>query len=391
MSFAPLKNNQPDLLDSGFPLRCSMKSVSLRHGLGRGIYGLAASKPARAFALGRLGERGQASSETAGLKFLYGNFKGEQGEIDLVFREGKVLVFRGESAFLRILDPTGGGRECRQAATVVATAREYVRMLPEGEVPIRFDIVEVLLEDGRVREVRHQPMHLPPRGCVGRLRACRNCLKSKSLCATGPVLRTDHSGCHRAPSQKCTTGHGEAICRWGVRAKILQVRRRAKYLLFDLKIRSNATVLLLGHLGMTGRMYVQSSRAALLTHGREVRLNRGMLVFEDTRYFGRMTLDTLSLEKLGPEPLSDQFNGRVLQEGLRVPNPSNPSCWIRDYWLGWGTYTPAKPCGRQDSPRKLSPPLCHTMRPVGRCAPGSFKESIEAGSTIPLDFRRRDK
>ena len=35
-------------------------------------------------------------------------------------------------------------------------------MLPEGEVPIRFDIVEVLLEDGRVGEVRHQPNAFAP-------------------------------------------------------------------------------------------------------------------------------------------------------------------------------------------------------------------------------------
>lgn len=39
---------------------------------------------------------------------------------------------------------------------IVATAREHVRILPEGEVPTRFDIVDVLLEDGRVGKVRHQ-------------------------------------------------------------------------------------------------------------------------------------------------------------------------------------------------------------------------------------------
>ena len=44
--------------------------------------------------LGRLGERAaKRHLKQAGLKFLYANFKGEQGEIDLVFREGKVLVF----------------------------------------------------------------------------------------------------------------------------------------------------------------------------------------------------------------------------------------------------------------------------------------------------------
>ena len=45
---------------------------------------------------------------------------------------------------------------------IVATAREYVRMLPDVEVPIRFDIVEVLLDEGRVGEVRHQPNAFAP-------------------------------------------------------------------------------------------------------------------------------------------------------------------------------------------------------------------------------------
>ena len=44
--------------------------------------------------LGRLGERAaKRHLKQAGLKFLYANFKGEQGEIDLVFREVEVLVF----------------------------------------------------------------------------------------------------------------------------------------------------------------------------------------------------------------------------------------------------------------------------------------------------------
>jgi len=36
-------------------------------------------------------------------------------------------------------------------------------------------------------------------------------------------------------------------------------------------------------------------------------LGREKFVFEDTRYFGRFTLDIRSLEGLGPEPLSPDF------------------------------------------------------------------------------------
>ena len=98
--------------------------------------------------LGRLGERAaKRHLKQAGLKFLYANFKGEQGEIDLVFREGKVLVFvevkaRSSESWTRPAAAVNAAKQRR----IVATAREYVRMLPGGEVPIRFDIVEVLLE-----------------------------------------------------------------------------------------------------------------------------------------------------------------------------------------------------------------------------------------------------
>ena len=114
--------------------------------------------------LGRLGERAaKRHLKQTGLKFLYANFKGEQGEIDLAFREGKVLVFvevkaRSSESWTRPAAAVNAAKQRR----IVATAREYVRMLPEGEVPIRFDIVEVLLEDGRVGEVRHQSNAFAP-------------------------------------------------------------------------------------------------------------------------------------------------------------------------------------------------------------------------------------
>ena len=80
-----------------------------------------------------------------------------------MFREGKVLVFvevkaRSSESWTRPAAAVNAAKQRR----IVATAREYVRMLPEGEVPIRFDIVEVLLEDGRVGEVRHQPNAFAP-------------------------------------------------------------------------------------------------------------------------------------------------------------------------------------------------------------------------------------
>src|SRR5207248_9417032 len=50
-------------------------------------------------------------------------------------------------------------------------------------------------------------------------------------------------------------------------ARFLDVTRRGKYLLFRLRpARSKKPIILLGHLGMTGRMYLQAKAAALPKH-----------------------------------------------------------------------------------------------------------------------------
>src|SRR4051794_29395979 len=48
--------------------------------------------------------------------------------------------------------------------------------------------------------------------------------------------------------------------------KFVQVQRRGKYLLFTLHDRGGKITTLLGHLGMTGRMYLLTGRARLPRH-----------------------------------------------------------------------------------------------------------------------------
>lgn len=102
------------------------------------------------------------------------------------------------------------------------------------------------------------------------------------------------------------------------RARLGTVRRRAKYLLFELHPHGQPrTMILLGHLGMTGRMYLLPARQELPKHAAVVLdLGEEQFVFEDTRYFGRFTLDTTSLRGLGPEPLSRKFTAERFGEGL---------------------------------------------------------------------------
>ena len=98
----------------------------------------------------------------AGLKFLTANFKTKDSEIDIVFRDDECLVFvevkaRSEGGWTR---PAAAVNQSKRALLSKAAA-EYVRKLPDSNVKFRFDIVEVLLVDGEVSEVRHIPNAFP--------------------------------------------------------------------------------------------------------------------------------------------------------------------------------------------------------------------------------------
>ena len=101
-------------------------------------------------------------------------------------------------------------------------------------------------------------------------------------------------------------------------ATFAAVRRRGKYLIFELKqSRARSTISLVGHLGMTGRMYLVPAKSILPKHAAVVMdLGRELFVYEDTRYFGKLTLDTRSVSQLGPEPLSDEFGVKAFAAAL---------------------------------------------------------------------------
>jgi putative endonuclease len=108
---------------------------------------------------GELGERAaKRYLKRQGLKFLAANFRSERGEIDLVFRDGDCLAFvevktRSSERWVR---PAAAVNK-RKRTLLSQTALDYLRLLKNPQVKVRFDIVEVLLHDGKVGEVRHLP------------------------------------------------------------------------------------------------------------------------------------------------------------------------------------------------------------------------------------------
>jgi putative endonuclease len=106
---------------------------------------------------GRLGEAAaRRELERRGLKFLTANFRSEHGELDLVLREGDCLVFaevktRSSEDWVR----PAAAVDARKRRALSLTAEDYRRQLRDPRVKWRFDVVEVLLADGEVREIRH--------------------------------------------------------------------------------------------------------------------------------------------------------------------------------------------------------------------------------------------
>lgn len=114
----------------------------------------------------RRGELGERAAEKflrkAGLKFLARNFRSDRGEIDLIFRDGDCLVFievktRSSETWTR----PAAAVDARKKRLLSQTALDYLRLIKNPQVKFRFDIVEVLLSEGKVREVRHLPNTFP--------------------------------------------------------------------------------------------------------------------------------------------------------------------------------------------------------------------------------------
>ena len=180
-----------------------------------------------------------------------------------------------------------------------------------------------------------------------------------------------------------------------VGATFLHLRRRGKYLLFDLKRKGGGQFTCLGHLGMTGRMFLQPRAAKLPKHA-AVALDLGRLrfVFEDTRYFGRFTLDTTPVELLGPEPLSQEFEVDPFALALKRSSQSI-KVKLLDQCLvaGIGNIYASEALFRaRIGPRRAARSLKREeVRHLHAAIRTVLHEAIDGGSTVPLDFAGENK
>lgn len=174
-------------------------------------------------------------------------------------------------------------------------------------------------------------------------------------------------------------------------ARFVALSRRGKYLLFELTTRRTGNAFtLVGHLGMTGRMYLLPAKSVLPKHAAVVlKLGAEKFTFEDTRYFGRLTFDTTAVAELGPEPLGEEFSVEAFSRALkRSAQAIKVKLIDQSIVAGIGNIYASEALFRAEiSPRLPARRL--TSAQVTRLWTAireTLSEAIAAGSTVPLNY-----
>lgn len=107
--------------------------------------------------LGNYGERvATAYLRSQGATILRRNFRAPRGgEVDVIARSGRLLLFvevktRQHTSRIRPLDAV----DRKKQTLIERGANAWLRKLGTRDIPWRFDVIEVLVEDGKKPEVR---------------------------------------------------------------------------------------------------------------------------------------------------------------------------------------------------------------------------------------------
>jgi putative endonuclease len=109
-------------------------------------------------ALGQRGENVAARYlRNQGYKIIERNFKCEVGEVDIIARDGKVLVFT-EVKTREYDDPTPEDQVNRDKRhQLTKAAKYYLSRYGTPQPPARFDVVAIVWPSGREPQIRHTP------------------------------------------------------------------------------------------------------------------------------------------------------------------------------------------------------------------------------------------
>jgi formamidopyrimidine-DNA glycosylase len=177
--------------------------------------------------------------------------------------------------------------------------------------------------------------------------------------------------------------------------KVSKIDRRAKYILFHL----NQSQILI-HLGMTGTLRIVKKESNFYKKHDHVEFifQRGKLIFNDPRRFGSIHFITepskhFLLEKLGPEPLSEEFNGEYLFQKIKKSlSPIKNSLMNQHNVVGIGNiYANEILFDAKIRPTRKSKTI--TKKEYNKIAASTkkiLKVAIKAGGTTLKDFYQPD-
>jgi len=141
---------------------------------------------------------------------------------------------------------------------------------------------------------------------------------------------------------------------------------------------------------MTGRLYLTKRRNSDSQHATVVfGLGRDKLVFEDMRRFGRITLDSSIVNRLGPEPLESGFTVESLGQALSGSRqPIKVKLLDQSVVAGIGNiYASESLFLAHIDPRTPSQKLDKTrLQRLRTAIRRVLSQAIRFGSTVPLAF-----
>jgi formamidopyrimidine-DNA glycosylase len=177
--------------------------------------------------------------------------------------------------------------------------------------------------------------------------------------------------------------------------KVNKIDRRAKYILLHIE---QSQILI--HLGMTGTLRIAEKKSNFYKKHDHIEFifQNGKLIFNDPRRFGSMHLvkepsTHFLLEKLGPEPLSKEFNGEYLFHKIKKSlSPIKNSLMNQQNVVGIGNiYASEILFDASIRPTRKSKTLKKKeCDEIAVSAKKILKHAIKAGGTTLQDFYQPD-
>ena len=177
--------------------------------------------------------------------------------------------------------------------------------------------------------------------------------------------------------------------------KVNKITRRAKYILLNI---AQSEILI--HLGMTGTLRIADKNSNFYKKHDHIEFifSNGRLIFNDPRRFGSMHLvedhtQHFLLKNLGPEPLSEKFNGEYLFHKIKKSaTPIKNALMNQKNVVGIGNiYANEILFDAKIRPTRKSKTL--TKKENNRISSSTkkiLKRAIKAGGTTLQDFYRPD-